>query len=531
MNKQKKLWIGLFLALFLSYSPFSFGESNNEIAAGIGKEMNLDSRFRGNDNRSQHTRHSRLDRESINIEIPIHQEAEKLEAMKKRWDELIKKGSEKNNFFDFNTEKSKRIREESKTEEGLRSILKKPLNMETLISLAFERSPELKAAKKEWQSKIEAYSQVAQLEDILGQFSSFIKDIDTKSGTMLHKASIKKRFPYPGAITLKGNIVEREVRMAKEKYNIALRNTIVDIKKTFYEWVFILEEIRITKENLTLLKELESVAAIHFRTGKGGFNDVIKAQIKISKMNNGLKTLREKEKVVKAKIARRLDLPLNTVFGKPSEVKNTFISLSVEELYKTALKNEQKLKLLQAKVEKSSLAIELAEKKYYPDFSLGFSYFENRKGNKVGFGKTEEPFNENPKIKPDIWFGKNDAYIREARLKYQSLLYKHESHKNMIRYKIRKHYFHLDKAKREILLYEDSLLPLAKKALEVSIAEYQTGKADFLSLLHAQTTLLKFQLDRQRAVRDYGQSLAMLEQVTGVKLVPSKINYGGRTYE
>lgn len=488
MKKQKRLLTWLLVALFINYASYSFGDSANE---GVTEDREYNS----------------------------EQESKKLEAMKKRWDELIKKPSEKNLFFDFQAEKSKRIREDSKSEKGLETILKKPLDIETLISIAFERNPGLKAAKKEWESKIEAYSQVVQLEDILGQFSSFIKDIDTKSGPMLHKASIKKRFPYPGAIALKGNIVEREVKMAKEKYHITLRDTIADIKKTFYEWVFILEEIRITEENFILLKELESIAAIHFRTGKGGFNDVIKAQIKISKMNNDLKTLREQEKVVKAKMSWYLDLPLNIDFGKPSEIKNEFISMSVEELYKTALKNEQKLKLLQAKVEKSNLAIELAEKKYYPDLSIGFGYFENRKGNKVGVAKTEEAFNDKPKVKPDFWFGKGDAYIREARLKYQSLLYKHESHKNMVRYKIRKHYFYLDKAKREIMLHEDSLLALAQKELEVAVAEYQTGKADFLSLLHAQTTLLKFQLDRQRALRDYGQGLAMMEQAIGITLV------------
>jgi len=489
MKKQKRLWRWFFLMLILNSTFYGVRESYSE-------SINSD-------------------KEKFKIE----QEAIKLEAMKKRWDELIKKSSEKNPFFDFESEKSKKVREESKTEKGLFAVLKKPLDTEVLISLAFERNQGLKAAKKEWESTLEAYSQVTQLEDILNQFSSFIKDIDIKAVPMLHKMSVKKRFPYPGAMTLKGNIVEKEVQIAKEKYNIALRDTIVDIKKTFYEWVYVLEEIGITRGNLTLLKELESVASIHFRTGKNGFSDVIKAQIKISKMDNDLKTLREQEKVAKAKIAQHLDLPLKTKFGKPSEIKKAFISLSTEELYKTALKNEQKLKLIQAKVEKSNLAIELAEKMSYPNLSLGYAYFENRKGNKVGAAKTEEPFNERPNIKTHLWFGKDDAYIREARLKYQSLLSKHESHKNMIRFNISEHYFHLDKAKREILLYEDSLLALAQKALDVAVAEYQTGKADFLGLLDAQTTLLEFQHDLQKARRDYGQSLAMMEQAVGIILV------------
>lgn len=484
MNRQKRLFIVFFLTLILCYSSLSFGESYSE-------EKNN----------------------------KYEEEAWKLEVMKKRWNELIKKSAENNSFFDFDTEKSKRIREESKSENGLLVILKDTLDIETLISLTFERNQALKAAKKEWESRLQAYSQVTQLEDILNQFSSFVKEIETKTGPMLHKASIKKRFPYPGAMTLKGNIVEKEVQIAKEKYDITLRDIISDIKQTFYEWVFVLEEISITRENLSLLKELESVAAIHFRTGKGGFNDVIKAQIKILKMNDDLKTLQEKGKVIKAKISQHLDLPLNIGFGKPSITKKAFILLSVEELYKTALKNEQKLKLLQAKVDKSNLAIKLAEKKYYPDISLGFAYFENRQGNKVGVFKTEETFNERPNIKTDLWFGADDAYIREARLKSQSLLNRYESHKNMIQYKIRKHYFMLDKAKRKIMLYEDSLLSLAQKALEVAVVEYKTGKADFLSLLDAQTTLLEFQLNYQRSLKSYGQSMAMMEQAIGTSIV------------
>ncbi len=483
MKQKKKIGIGFLLALFFTFPFQSFGQS----------PVN--------------------DWEEIKSAL----EAEKLEAIKKRWAELIKKTSGKNPFFDFESERSKKIREKSKSEKGLMVLLNGGLNIEILVSVAFERNQTLKAAKKEWESKLEAYSQVVQLEDILNQFSSFIRDVDTKTGPMLHQFSVKKRFPFPGAMALKGDIVERDVRIAKEKYNISLRDLISNIKQTFYDWIFVLEEIRITKENIALLKKLESVAAIHFRGGKGGYSNVIKAQVNLSKINDDLTTLREKEKVRKVKILQYLDLPFNAGLGKPLEIKRDFIALSVERLFNAALKNQQELKLIHEEIEKTALAIELAEKKTYPDLSLGFAYFENRNGDRVGTGKTKEAFaEEKPLMKTRYWFGEEDAYIREARLKYQALLNRHESHKNKIQYSIRKYYFMLDKAKREILLYEKSLLALAKQALDVAVSEYQTGKTDFLNLLDAQTTLLKFQLNHQKAIKDYGQVLAMLEQVIGV---------------
>jgi len=160
----------------------------------------------------------------------------------------------------------------------------------------------------------------------------------------------------------------------------------------------------------------------------------------------------------------------------------------------------------------------LAEKKYYPDLTPGFSYFEDRKGSRVGTVKTSESFETTPDTKTKLWFGENDAYIREARLNYQSLLKKLEDQKEGLRFKVKKFFYELDKAERAVGLYEKSLLPLAEKALEVSVVEYKTGKTDFLSLLDAETTLLNFGIDYQMALKNHGQNKARLEQLVGKQL-------------
>ena len=111
-----------------------------------------------------------------------------------------------------------------------------------------------------------------------------------------------------------------------------------------------------------------------------------------------------------------------------------------------------------------------------------------------------------------------EAMIREKQAHLEKAKKAFEDHKEMLRFEVKHFFYELNKAERLLVLYEKSLLPLAQKALEVSIAEYKTGKTDFLSLLDAETTLLNFRIDYQRALKNHGQNKAMLERLVGKQL-------------
>jgi outer membrane protein TolC len=61
-------------------------------------------------------------------------------------------------------------------------------------------------------------------------------------------------------------------------------------------------------------------------------------------------------------------------------------------------------------------------------------------------------------------------------------------------------------------------VPKAQELVGASESAYQGGTIDFLSLIDAQRTLLKFELLRERAVTDNQQKLAELEMLVGAEL-------------
>jgi outer membrane protein TolC len=71
---------------------------------------------------------------------------------------------------------------------------------------------------------------------------------------------------------------------------------------------------------------------------------------------------------------------------------------------------------------------------------------------------------------------------------------------------------------RLIELYEKTLIPQAKQAMQVAEAWNVDKDGNLAGLLETQSTWLNFNLARLRARADYQQSLARLERLAGGRL-------------
>ena len=68
-------------------------------------------------------------------------------------------------------------------------------------------------------------------------------------------------------------------------------------------------------------------------------------------------------------------------------------------------------------------------------------------------------------------------------------------------------------------LYSDSVLPQARLSLESSLASYQVGRVDFLSVLTNFVTVLTYEISYEEQHTRYLQALARLEPLTGLSLL------------
>ena len=95
--------------------------------------------------------------------------------------------------------------------------------------------------------------------------------------------------------------------------------------------------------------------------------------------------------------------------------------------------------------------------------------------------------------------------------------HKVEAENNILAKAAQVYYEYNDSIKR-IGLYRETIIPKAEEQLRSSEAAYKEGRADFVTLLDAQQTLMDYRLSYQRVLADNRQKLAELEMLAGTEL-------------
>jgi outer membrane protein TolC len=73
-------------------------------------------------------------------------------------------------------------------------------------------------------------------------------------------------------------------------------------------------------------------------------------------------------------------------------------------------------------------------------------------------------------------------------------------------------------SRRLVTLYGDSVLPQARLALESSLASYQVGGVDFLTVLTNFVTVLNYEINFEEQNARFHEALTRLEPMVGVAL-------------
>ena len=245
------------------------------------------------------------------------------------------------------------------------------------------------------------------------------------------------------------------------------------------------------------------------------------AQVELSKLANVIITLEEQRETIIARLNTLLNVSVDLPLGVPMPIKEERVISTLAELYELAVQKRQEIQKQKLVISKMGLVVEMAKRMTYPDPTLGASYFENR--SMADLKHTEKmpmTFMTQRTLNPTntAWFGHRDSYIREMDVKIEAMAHKIKDLENSLHFVVKKHHFGMETANRSIRLYRQTLLPQAQQALDAANTAYQAAQIDFLSFLDAQRTLLSLRTQEQRALRDYHQHLAQLEQAIGIIL-------------
>ena len=179
---------------------------------------------------------------------------------------------------------------------------------------------------------------------------------------------------YPGKLKLRGEIASKEADAASSDYEGIRRRVTVDVKTAFYEYWFYDKALQTTLKDKDMLTKLSLIAEARYKVGKGIQQDVLRSQVEISLLLQRLTVLQQQRNTSQARLntllARSPEAPL-----PPAEnIERSPLNYSLDDLYRLARQNDPSLHREEQTIERNQLAVNLAQKDYYPDLSVGSMY-------------------------------------------------------------------------------------------------------------------------------------------------------------
>jgi cobalt-zinc-cadmium efflux system outer membrane protein len=454
----------------------------------------------------------------------FNSERKKINDIKSNWETAINSRGGDYTFFKPNLELLTALGSAASDPDKSADAMKDNYSLEILVTLTLLRNPGIKAAENRFRGAVEAFGQVTRLDEILRQYTAFTEGLMTGVGPMKGKDPVSMKFPFPGVMALKGQIVNQEVKAARETLEAARRDAVTEARKTYWSLLFVRNAHKITGETVDLLDRLDAVATTRYEAGRTNFQDVVKVRIKRKTLEEDLITLREEQRNIEQKIREILNLPPQIKLGYPSSVRPGKKSVSLDTLYGMALEHRQELRKLRARVGKMERMIEMAETMILPPYTLNLSLYEDEAIQKVGSRAMEETFpisvqaSSGAGLPKMPWYGTDDAYLFQTRKNLMALKEDLKTAEDATKTMIRNNWFKLDQANRETTLYKKTIIDLSNAALDVSIQGYESGEVSFADVIASHTLWLGTNLTLEKKYADVGIAWAELQRAVGISM-------------
>ncbi|MBF6650976.1 MULTISPECIES: TolC family protein [unclassified Methylobacter] len=394
------------------------------------------------------------------------------------------------------------------------------LTLEQAISMALADNPSLAQIKARSEAMAAIPLQEGSLPDPTLNFGAL--NLPTANGLNLQKedmtmleVGISQPIPFPGKLALREKAATFEAEAAAHNVEEARLQLARDVNIHWWQLMFVHRSLLIISDTEQQLKQLARIADTQYRVGKGLRQDVLSALLAQTRLTKEKAQHLAMHRAELARLNALLNRPADKAVHLPDSVDVHLPAIgSAPDLQAQSEKSRPRLAERKNAIDAAQSRLELAEKDYYPDFTVGTAY-AFRQNTPEGQSRSDFASVQLSMTLP-IYTGRKQAKAVNQR---QSELLKER--------------YALDEAHREIqteinaalALYQGSLeqfellkndmLPLAQQNVAASLSAYQVGKADFQSVIQAQNAWFDYQTQYWQALAEAHQALAQLAAAVG----------------
>ena len=392
----------------------------------------------------------------------------------------------------------------------------------TLISLVEEldrNNPELKAARREIDMRVARVAPAGAPPDpslSVGYMSGLLRPPFFPSASTpgsFRQFGLSQEIPFPGKLGLQRRVAATEAEAERWNAEDTRKQLIAELKMAYVEYVYINRGLDVVRRSKERLEQFRQIAEAQFRVGQGLQQDVLKAQVEISMILEREAMFTQERDALRARINGLLFRPPDTPLDSAVTYEAAVALPPIDELRGLVQQNYPALKRDERVIDRGQQALSLANKEVLPDFAVNVT-------SQKFTGDMPWMYGVDVMVRlPVFWQRKQRPMIAEAAAALESGRRMRDNTLSTAIAQTTSEYLAATTSRRLADLYTDSTLPQARLALESSLASYQVGRLDFLSVLTNFLTVLTYELNYEEQTARAGQALARLEPLTGLELV------------
>ena len=349
------------------------------------------------------------------------------------------------------------------------------------LEFAMLNHPEVEAAYYDWVASVETITLARSLPDPRLTFQA---DITTIVGAAM--AGLMMDLPGPGKLRAVGEAATAGSEGRYFAFESEILRVAFAVKSAYYRLHFLEDSIRVSRETLTLLNDLEQLARQQHATGRATLQDVLRAQIEQERLANQIENQEDSRNALLADFKAALGLGPDAA---DPPVPDRFVasppSADPAEIQQTALRRNPTLGRLAADVQRAQATLDLARRAGVPDFSIG-----------VMADVRPSPWMWSPSaaMTLPIWRDKIAASMAAAQADKQAAEARLDSEQIRLVADLAMMLYQYRESLRNADILENRLISRGRQSLQATRAGYATGRSSFLDVIDAYRQLLEFDL-------------------------------------
>jgi len=396
-----------------------------------------------------------------------------------------------------------------------------PLTLKQAEMLAVQQNPGLSATARQAEAMANVSAQAGSLPDPVLSLNALNLPVDTFSTTAENMTQMQVGFsqmiPFPGKLDLRASVADFMADAANLDVDEFKLQLIASVKGSWWNMFYLDHAIETVRRNQQLLRQFIRIAETKYKVGQGLQQDVLLAQLELSKLLDVAIQLKAARKQQEARFNALLNRPARLSIELPQTADESLPTLASEsELAELALKNRPLLAKHDRFIDAAHDRVMLAEKDYYPDFNLGGVYGFRSGVNAVN--NQSRPDFASIRFSMTLPFftsSKQNHRLDQRKAELARSEFSSQDAKVFVLAEVSQTLAAYQRAKEQTTLFRTGIIPQATQTVASMLAGYQVNKVDFLNLVRAQVTLYNYETQYWKVLAEANQSLAKLDAAIG----------------